>query len=37
MIDLDAQRVTKGGEPVRLTPTEFALLREFAAEPRASC
>ena len=32
-IDLDAQLVTKGGEPVHLTPTEFALLREFALAP----
>jgi two-component system KDP operon response regulator KdpE len=29
-IDLDAQLVTLGGEAVRLTPTEFALLRELA-------
>ena len=29
-IDLDAQRVTKAGERVHLTPTEFALLRELA-------
>ena len=33
VIDLDAQRVTRAGEPVRLTPTEFALLREFALNP----
>jgi two-component system KDP operon response regulator KdpE len=33
VIDLDAQRVTRGGTPVRLTPTEFALLREFATNP----
>ena len=32
-IDLVAQRVTNGGEHVRLTPTEFALLREFATNP----
>jgi two-component system KDP operon response regulator KdpE len=32
-IDLVAQRVTNGGEQVRLTPTEFALLREFATNP----
>ena len=32
-IDLDAQLVTKGGEPVHLTPTEFALLRELALSP----
>jgi two-component system KDP operon response regulator KdpE len=30
VIDLDAQQVTLRGEPVRLTPTEFALLRELA-------
>lgn len=29
-IDLRARRVTRGGEPVHLTPTEFALLRELA-------
>ena len=29
-IDLDAQLVTLAGEVVRLTPTEFALLRELA-------
>jgi two-component system KDP operon response regulator KdpE len=33
VIDLDARRVTRAGEPVRLTPTEFALLREFAMNP----
>ncbi|MDQ6617819.1 MAG: response regulator transcription factor [Actinomycetota bacterium] len=32
-VDLDAQLVTKGGEPVHLTPTEFALLRELALAP----
>jgi two-component system KDP operon response regulator KdpE len=32
-IDLDAQLVTKRGEPVHLTPTEFALLRELAIAP----
>ena len=32
-IDLDAQLVTKRGEPVHLTPTEFALLQEFALAP----
>jgi two-component system KDP operon response regulator KdpE len=32
-IDLDAQLVTKRGEPVHLTPTEFALLRELALAP----
>jgi|SRR5579871_507845 len=30
VIDLEAQQVTKGGLPVHLTPTEFALLRELA-------
>ncbi|MDA8286891.1 MAG: response regulator transcription factor [Actinomycetota bacterium] len=29
-IDLGAQVVTRAGEPVHLTPTEFALLRELA-------
>ena len=29
-IDIDAQLVVKGGDPVHLTPTEFALLRELA-------
>jgi two-component system KDP operon response regulator KdpE len=28
-VDLDARSVTKSGAPVRLTPTEFALLREL--------
>ena len=32
-IDLDARAVTRGGEQIRLTPTEFALLREFALNP----
>jgi two-component system KDP operon response regulator KdpE len=32
-IDLDAQLVTKEGEAVHLTPTEFALLRELALSP----
>ena len=32
-IDLDARQVTNDGEAVRLTPTEFALLREFATSP----
>jgi two-component system KDP operon response regulator KdpE len=32
-VDLEAQLVTKRGEPVHLTPTEFALLREFAVAP----
>jgi two-component system KDP operon response regulator KdpE len=29
VIDLARQHVTRGGEPVHLTPTEFALLREL--------
>jgi two-component system KDP operon response regulator KdpE len=33
VIDLEAQRVTRRGESVRLTPTEYALLREFAMNP----
>ena len=32
-IDLTARKVTKGGELVHLTPTEFALLREFVTNP----
>jgi two-component system, OmpR family, KDP operon response regulator KdpE len=32
-IDLAAQRVTRAGELVHLTPTEFALLRELASNP----
>ena len=32
-IDLEARRVTKGGTLVHLTPTEFALLREFVLNP----
>lgn len=32
-IDLEARKVTKGGALVHLTPTEFALLREFATNP----
>lgn len=32
-IDLEARKVTKGGNLVHLTPTEFALLREFATNP----
>jgi two-component system KDP operon response regulator KdpE len=32
-VDLDAQLVSKDGEPVHLTPTEFALLRELALAP----
>ena len=30
VIDLAGQQVTSGGQPVHLTPTEFALLRELA-------
>ena len=33
VIDLDAQLVTRHDVPVHLTPTEFALLREFALHP----
>jgi two-component system, OmpR family, KDP operon response regulator KdpE len=33
VIDLEAQSVRRAGEAVRLTPTEFALLREFATNP----
>jgi two-component system KDP operon response regulator KdpE len=29
-VDLSAQQVTRDGQPVHLTPTEFALLRELA-------
>jgi two-component system, OmpR family, KDP operon response regulator KdpE len=32
-IDLEARKVTKGGHLVHLTPTEFALLREFVLSP----
>jgi len=32
-VDLEARRVTKAGELVHLTPTEFALLREFVVNP----
>jgi two-component system KDP operon response regulator KdpE len=32
-VDLDARRVTKSGELVHLTPTEFALLKEFVVNP----
>jgi two-component system KDP operon response regulator KdpE len=32
-IDLAARKVTKGGNLVHLTPTEFALLREFVSNP----
>ena len=30
IVDLSAQQVTRGGQAVHLTPTEFALLRELA-------
>jgi len=30
VIDLSSQQVSRGGRPVHLTPTEFALLRELA-------
>jgi two-component system KDP operon response regulator KdpE len=33
IVDLEAQQVTKSGDPVHLTPTEFALLRELALNP----
>jgi two-component system KDP operon response regulator KdpE len=29
-IDLTGQQVSRGGQPIHLTPTEFALLRELA-------
>jgi two-component system alkaline phosphatase synthesis response regulator PhoP len=32
-IDLDAHRVTRAGQPVELTPTEFSLLASLAAQP----
>jgi two-component system, OmpR family, KDP operon response regulator KdpE len=32
-VDLAARKVTKGGSLVHLTPTEFALLREFVTNP----
>lgn len=32
-MDLDRHEVTRGGEPVDLTPTEFALLRAFMENP----
>ena len=32
-VDLSDQRVSRGGEAVHLTPTEFALLRELATHP----
>jgi two-component system KDP operon response regulator KdpE len=34
-VELEARRVTKGGVLVHLTPTEFALLREFVLNPGA--
>ena len=34
-VDLDRQRVTRGGAEVHLSPTEFALLRTFAGKPGA--
>jgi two-component system KDP operon response regulator KdpE len=33
VIDLNARRVTRAGEPVRLTPTEFRLLAALAEQP----
>lgn len=33
VVDLDARLVTRAGEPVHLTPTEFSLLREFVLHP----
>jgi two-component system, OmpR family, KDP operon response regulator KdpE len=30
VIDLTSQQVSRAGQPVHLTPTEFALLRELA-------
>lgn len=33
VIDLTARRVTRAGEPVRLTPTEFRLLAALAEQP----
>jgi DNA-binding response OmpR family regulator len=32
-IDLDAHRVTRAGETLELTPTEFSLLASLAAQP----
>jgi two-component system KDP operon response regulator KdpE len=32
-VDLEARKVTRGGHLVHLTPTEFALLREFVLNP----
>jgi two-component system KDP operon response regulator KdpE len=34
-IDLDRQRVTRGGAEIHLSPTEFALLRTFLGKPGA--
>lgn len=34
-LDPSARRVTRGGDPVHLTPTEFDLLLHLAANPRA--
>jgi two-component system KDP operon response regulator KdpE len=34
-VDLDRQRVTRGGAEVHLSPTEFALLRTFVGKPGA--
>jgi len=33
VIDLAERRVTRGGQPVRLTPTEFRLLAALAEQP----
>lgn len=35
VIDLDRRLVTRRGEDVHLTPTEFAIIRELAADPGA--
>jgi two-component system KDP operon response regulator KdpE len=32
-VDLERALVRKGGEPVRLTPTEYALLQQFVSNP----
>jgi DNA-binding response OmpR family regulator len=32
-IDLDAHQVTRAGQPIELTPTEFSLLTALAAQP----
>ena len=34
MLNVETREVTKGGKPVRLTPTEFALLELFMRHPR---